>query len=280
MHHNAQHVAIRAGQLALLGGILAIGSWAVVMGDAPTASTALPKAHAHNDYYHDRPLFDALSHGFCSVEADVFPVDGKLLVAHSKPELKPDRDLENLYLKPLAERVEKHGGSVHPDGPLFTLLVDFKSDAQLSYKLLNQLLKQYETMLDTLRDGKHHPGAVRVVISGDRPIETVKNSAIQRAMIDGRLTDLTDEEPNPSITMISDRWTSHFRWRGEGEIPSEELTKLRKIVKQTHEQGRVLRFLATPERIEMWQLLHRENVDLINTDYLPGLSAFLRKQSR
>ena len=34
-----------------------------------------PQAHAHNDYYHTRPLLDALSHGFCSVEADVFLVD-------------------------------------------------------------------------------------------------------------------------------------------------------------------------------------------------------------
>ena len=32
----------------------------------------LPNAHAHNDYEHKRPLFDALDHGFCSVEADVF----------------------------------------------------------------------------------------------------------------------------------------------------------------------------------------------------------------
>src|SRR5436190_12307328 len=30
----------------------------------------LPQLHAHNDYEHKRPLFDALDHGFCSVEAD------------------------------------------------------------------------------------------------------------------------------------------------------------------------------------------------------------------
>ena len=40
----------------------------------------LGQAHAHNDYYHKRPLLDALSHGFCSVEADVFLKNGRLLV--------------------------------------------------------------------------------------------------------------------------------------------------------------------------------------------------------
>ncbi len=41
-----------------------------------TAVIALSQAHAHNDYHHALPLLDALAHGFCSVEADVFLVDG------------------------------------------------------------------------------------------------------------------------------------------------------------------------------------------------------------
>jgi len=34
-------------------------------------------AHAHNDYLHKPPLLAALEHGFTSVEADIFLVDGK-----------------------------------------------------------------------------------------------------------------------------------------------------------------------------------------------------------
>src|SRR5688500_5242918 len=69
---------------ALLG--LVIGCWALshftVAAHAQSpASTprVLPHAHAHNDYLHDRPLLDALDHGFNSVEADIFLVDGQLL---------------------------------------------------------------------------------------------------------------------------------------------------------------------------------------------------------
>lgn len=36
------------------------------------------RAHAHNDYYHRRPLLDALDHGFLSVEADIRLVDSEL----------------------------------------------------------------------------------------------------------------------------------------------------------------------------------------------------------
>ena len=40
--------------------------------------TPLFQAHAHNDYEHARPLHDALEHGFWSVEADIYLVDGEL----------------------------------------------------------------------------------------------------------------------------------------------------------------------------------------------------------
>src|SRR5262245_62295335 len=79
----------------------------------PAPPTPLANAHAHNDYSHDRPLFDALDHGFASVEADVFLVDGQFLVGHESAELKSDRTLESLYLMPLARRVRDNGGKVY-----------------------------------------------------------------------------------------------------------------------------------------------------------------------
>ena len=51
--------------------------------DKPTVSvTPLANAHSHNDYEHDRPLLDALDHGFKSIEADIFLFEGQLLVTH------------------------------------------------------------------------------------------------------------------------------------------------------------------------------------------------------
>src|SRR5215831_8197157 len=77
--------------------------------------TPLIHTHAHNDYEHKRPLFDALEHGFCSVEADIYLVDGKLLVAHNPWQVKPNLTLQSLYLDPLRERVKKNGGRVYPN---------------------------------------------------------------------------------------------------------------------------------------------------------------------
>src|SRR4051812_44964964 len=79
--------------IALLFGCLVVVNHA--------AEAPLPRAHAHNDYEHTHPLTDALDRGFGSVEADVYPIDGDLLVAHDFKNVKKDRTLESLYLAPL-----------------------------------------------------------------------------------------------------------------------------------------------------------------------------------
>ena len=56
---------------------LLIAAWpSATLLNADEPPKPLGQAHAHNDYYHKRPLLDALSHGFCSVEADVFLKNG------------------------------------------------------------------------------------------------------------------------------------------------------------------------------------------------------------
>src|SRR5438132_815946 len=94
----------------------------------PTDAGVVPlrQAHAHNDYEHKRPLQDALDHGFCSVEADVFLVDGAMLVGHDQKDLRPERTLEKLYLTPLRERVRANSGRVYRNGPTVYLLIDVK----------------------------------------------------------------------------------------------------------------------------------------------------------
>jgi len=263
--------------LALL--VLALG--ARIANATPPDSAPLPAAHAHNDYLHARPLLDALDHGFTSVEADVFPVDGKLLVSHERSSLKPERTLEALYLAPLAARVKQNSGRVYQNGGRFFLLIDIKSDSDEAYRLLKELIvNKYGTMFSRVEGGQFQPGAVTVVLSGERPQISPGDSSIRYAGLDGRLSDLGSRIPSHTMPMISDKWTNHFRWSGDGSMPPNERSKLRRIVEQAHAAGRVVRFWATPESEAVWQELRSAGVDLINTDDLAGLAAFLKKPTK
>lgn len=244
--------------------------------DAPPS----PRAHAHNDYQHTRPLLDALDHGFCSVEADVWLVDGELRVAHDLKDAKPGRTLETLYLEPLRARVSQNAGRVFREGPLFLLMVDVKSDATNTYQVLRGVLERYEPMLTRFDPGRTHTNAVTVVISGNRAREWMAREPTRLAAYDGRLPDL--ENPAAAsphfIPLISDNWANLFRWRAgasEGPLPADEKRKLMELVQRTHAQKRLLRLWGAPDTPVAWRALSEAGVDFLNTDDLAGLQKFL-----
>jgi hypothetical protein len=250
----------------------------LVAGLAPAADPAvipLKNAHAHNDYEHKRPLFDALDQGFCSVEADVFLVDGKLLVAHSVLDLKPTRTLESLYLDPLRERIRANGGKVYRNGPPCWLLVDVKSEAKSTYAALNDVLARYSDIVTTIDGDKVEPKAITVVVSGNMAKDVMANQTKRYAGYDGRASDVSSDVPTNLMPWVSDNWTKLFTWRGEEKMSGEERAKLGDFVATAHKHGRLVRFWATPEKPAVWAELRAAGVDLINTDQLAELRKFL-----
>ncbi|HEY1190365.1 MAG TPA: phosphatidylinositol-specific phospholipase C/glycerophosphodiester phosphodiesterase family protein [Gemmata sp.] len=242
----------------------------------PPQVVPLPRAHAHNDYEHERPLLDALGHGFCSVEADIWLVKGELLVGHTPFALKPERTLQKLYLDPLRARVKANSGSVHPGGPAFYLLIDIKTDAKDTYSALAQVLEAYPDLLTRTKDGKIDTKAVTVVISGNRDTKTISDQKVRFAALDGRPADLAGNAPAHLVPWVSESWKVLFKWDGTGPMPEGERKKLRELVAKAHKQGRKVRFWATPEKVGVWKELLAAGVDFVNTDRLAELEKFLR----
>lgn len=254
--------------------LTAVAGWMLTTTLHAAEPIPLPRAHAHNDYEHTRPLLDALSHGFCSVEADVWLVDGQLLVAHDLRDVKPERTLEKLYLDPLRDRVKANGGRVFPKGPTLTLLIDVKSDATNSYRVLTNVLARYESMLTRFHRDRTETNAVSVIISGNRARGLMANEPVRLAAYDGRLADLDSADSAHFIPLISDNWTQHFQWRArreEGALPKEERAKFLALVQRAHEQGRRIRWWGAPDNPAAWRTFAEAGVDLINTDDLEGL---------
>lgn len=267
--------------LAAAGAVLA--AYPAVASGPEARPLPLPRAHAHNDYEHERPLLDALDHGFTSVEADIYLVGDQLLVGHDPQDLRPDRTLQSLYLDPLAERVRANHGHVYPgSGQQLQLLIDIKNTGTASYTVLDRVLRDYRSMLTRYTDGHVKRGAVTAVISGDRPRELMESQSVRYAFYDGRLSDLGGDAPVSFIPLISDNWTRVFTWQGEGEMPTAEREKLRQIMRTAHRNGQRVRFWATPDtpgpqREAIWRELLAADVDHINTDDLAGLERFLRE---
>ena len=266
-------MTVRTGRLAALlaafTGLLAVGA----------ELKPLINAHAHNDYEHARPLLDALDRGFCSIEADVWLVDGQLLVAHDRAKVKPERTLQALYLDPLLARVKQNGGRVYTGGPSLMLMVDVKSGAKDTWLALHAALQPYETMLTRFAPGGIVTGAVTVVISGNRARDLMESDTNRLAAFDGRLADLESGAPPQFIPLVSDQWLRISNWRGgTGKpIPVDDERRLRQTVVKAHAQGRRIRFWGAPDTPEVWETFKQAGVDLLNADDLDGLREFLLK---
>lgn len=272
--HFTYHGGLLTGLIVVLGS-LPIRAFA---DDTASTVTPLSNAHAHNDYEHPRPLLDALDEGFTSIEADVYLVEGELLVAHHWLQIQKDRSLRSLYLEPLRKRARQYEGRVFKDGPSITLLVDIKRDGVNAYAALHSLLAEYRDIISHTTDDHYEEKAVTVIISGDRAIEEITKSNPRYAGIDGRLGDLNRVIDSKVMPLISDNWSAHFQYRGVGNFSEEERKKLARIVSDAHRNGHRIRFWATPDYEKLWTELHAAGVDLIGTDDLKRLSSFLRRQ--
>lgn len=237
----------------------------------------LTRAYAHNDYEHDRPLFDALDHGFFGVEADVHLRGDELMVAHTGGGIKPGRTLRALYLDPLLKRVRENGGRVYKGGPKgFILMVEFKSDGEESYPVLRLQLQPYLEMLSVYRADRIEEKAVTLVITGRRPNDMLKAEPLRYAGIDGDLRDLGKDDKT-LFPVISDDLRNYFNWRG-GRMDSLERERLDRYVARAHAKGRKIRFYGIPNREDAWGLMYAAGVDLINADKLDGLRDYLLKR--
>ena len=248
---------------------------AVSIPDEPILS-----AHSHNDYLRQRPLWDALSRGFISIEVDIHLVAGALLVGHDEEDLAATRTLQSLYLDPLREHVQAHGGWVYPSQHSLDLLIDIKSEARSTYQALSSLLAQYSEMLTTYSQARVQTRAISVIVSGNRPRTLMMAEGVRIATYDGRIEDLSDPIPTNFIALISDNWEDHFSWRGLGSLSERDARQLALTIEQAHESGYRLRFwnIPAPEGRpveEVWRQLLEAGVDLLSVDDVNAYGDFM-----
>ena len=223
--------------------------------------------HAHNDYENKTPLFEALHNGFSSIEVDVHLKDGELIVSHNYPETQNTSTLESLYLEPLKQIFSTNQGEVYKKQkePII-LLVDFKSDTVETYEVLKLKLKPYAGLLSRFENGLVSESSIKIVVSGNRPIEKILNEEMSHLFLDGRPDDLGRDIPSTRMPLISENFRKLSSWKGYGEMDPNEKTKLRDIIERSHKEGRKVRFWGSPDNPEVWRFLLEHDVDFINTD--------------
>jgi len=229
----------------------------------------LANAHAHNDYEHTRPLKDALSFGFTSVEADIYLINGELYVSHNYPRDLKGITLKELYLDPLQQLLKANSDKVYPNYKgVFYLMIDFKSAAAPTYQKLHELVSTYPEFKDNQN--------FKIYLSGQDLLYTLPLKGRIMA-VDGRPKDVSGSYSTEEMPVISESFVGVSGWNTRDEITEEQWKKVKDFIDAVHKAGKKCRLWATPDNEKTWKRLQSYKMDFINTDKLKELSDFLKK---
>ncbi len=246
-----------------------------------SSQTPLINAHAHNDYWHARPLLQALESGFMSVEADCHLIDGQMLVAHEKVFTKKKRTLQKLYLDRLFQRAKENDfKSVYPGGPAeFILYIDIKANCGEFIPVLDSVLKKYDAMLTRFEGNKKITGAVRVLVDHCGDNSVVFKSSPRYLSLSGNIGDAEKKVSNDTLSRISFSYGSLLNWKGKGPIPESEKQKLRLFMETAHRNGYTVRMWAAGNKKKVWKELVDAGADWINVDRLKRFRRFMETRT-
>lgn len=211
--------------------------------------------HSHNDYEQAEPFHAAYKAGFASIEADIYLVDGKLLVAHDLKDVDATKTLEALYIKPLADVLGSNKQRK------LQLLIDIKSAAVPTLDAVVKMLKNYPSLIRNKN--------ITITISGNRP--AVENYERYPSFIyfDGRPGVLYRKKALKKVSLISDAYGNYVRANIFDDV------KARAAIDAAHQLGRPFRLWAHPDHESGWKRMITLGVDFINTDRIEALAKFM-----
>ena len=227
-------------------------------------------AHSHNDYKNNIPFFRAYEKGFGSIEADVYAVNGQLMVAHDKKEISAKRSLKILYIDPLIEKF-KHDGQRK-----LRLLIEIKEDHKAVLPLVIKELKPLEQYFSY----PGHPGRLSIVMTGAVPPAAELSNYPDWISFDVDHLDGFTSKQWERIGLVSFPFSKYLKWNGKGVLNREELKRVKAGIDSVHNSGKMIRFWETPDTKSSWLALIRLGVDVIGTDKIEELGDFLNKKPK
>lgn len=225
---------------------------------------------AHNDYAQVNPFYGAYENRVGYIEADIFLRNNELFVAHLQTEINAERTLASLYLIPLQETIIKNKGWAYPDSTItLTLMIDLKTEGVATANKLVDQLNQHKELLMCK--------TLEIMISGNVPDPKLWKDIPPFIFMDGRPNIPYTADQLDRVGLISTNFNQYVSWSGKDKLKEEYLTKLELLIRSVHSKGKKIRFWAAPDFENGWKTLQGLGVDVIGTDNVEGLMAFMKK---
>lgn len=225
-------------------------------------------AHSHNDYKNSIPFYRAYNAGFGSIEADVFAVNGQLMVAHEEKEITPEHTLKAMYIDPLVVKLKQDTRR------RLRLLIEIKKDYSVTLPLVEKELQQLSQYI--WHPG--HPNRLSIVMTGAVPPGNIMLQYPDWILFDvDHLQGFTPQELT-KIGLVSVPFSRYSKWKGVGDLPQADVDGLKRIIDSAHAVNKKIRFWDTPDNPTAWKKLIDLGSDVIGTDHINELADYLNKK--
>ena len=102
-------------------------------------------------------------------------------------------------------------------------------------------------------------------------MKSLPNESTRFTFLDGQVKDLGKAIPNTLAPVVSDNYADFFTWDGQGQMPDDQLIRMREIIQQVHQEGKLFRWWGAPDTEVFKRFFIQEGVDLVGADDLNGL---------
>jgi len=131
-------------------------------------------------------------------------------------------------------------------------------------------------MLSNLENRIEKKKPIKILLSGNRPVNSLASDQKRSMFLDGRIHDLEKNYSPNLMPIISENYSKIFGYTFFSKIPTEKkMDHFRKIANEIHAQNKLFRLWNIPENEPVWTLLLKNELDIISTDRIEKLSSFL-----
>lgn len=257
--------------------LLLVGGFAILMTQFLFAQKNIKPIISSENFENKTKLWETIGSGVINFQADVMYIYGKLYVTPLMPDSANHKlpTLNDAYLYPLYSQFKKNNGEIIPgySGDVF-LILNFANQPVQIYKQLASEMRPFSDMLTYKIEGNAHQGKLRILIKDKVQLDKINGIKPSFLGLVGNLTDIDKNTDSDKMPLIEIDFAELTSWKGIGNIPFEDFTKIKGIVAKVHAQKKKISIANCPPYKTVADLIRSTNADFMNTPEPLKMSGF------
>ncbi len=220
------------------------------------------------NFVNNNNLWESIGRGVVNYQADVMYIYGKIFVTSLMPDSSSHKlpTLTDAYLYPLFNQYKKNNSEILPgySGDIF-LVLNLTTQAVQIYKQLAVEMRPFADMLTYTLDGQKHQGKLRILVKDKSAFETINSIKPSFLGLVGNQNDIDKSVDSEKMPLIELDFNELTNWKGTGNIPFEDFTKIKSLVAKIHAQNKKVSLVNCPAYKPVAEFVKSANIDFMNT---------------